>query len=77
MNYRPSHTRCFIILLGHSAGLVWTSDQPIAKVSTYIGQHNTEKQRQTSTPQVRFEPTTPVTKPKTYTLDCAATGTGL
>jgi hypothetical protein len=40
-------------------GLLWTSDQPVAKASTYTGQHNTETQRQTSMPRAGFEPTTP------------------
>jgi hypothetical protein len=43
-------------------GLLWTSDQPVAKVCVYTGQHNTEKQRQTSMPQVRLEPMIPKTK---------------
>jgi hypothetical protein len=38
----------FIILLGHSAGFLWTSDQLVAKASTYTGQHNAETQRQTN-----------------------------
>jgi len=38
------------------------SDQPVAKASTYTGQHKTETQRQTSMPQAGFEPTIPVTK---------------
>jgi hypothetical protein len=36
--------------------------QPIAKASTYSGQHNTETQRQTSMPQAEFEPMILVTK---------------
>jgi hypothetical protein len=43
-------------------GLLWTSDQPVAKVCVYTGQHNTETQRQTSMPRVRLEPMIPVTK---------------
>jgi len=31
-------------------GLVWTSDQPDGKASTYTGQHNTEGLRQTPVP---------------------------
>jgi hypothetical protein len=49
---------------------------PVAKDSTYTGQHNTETQRQTYMLRVGFEPTTPVTKRKTYALDRVATGTG-
>jgi hypothetical protein len=37
-----SHKRC-IDLFKHSVGLVWTSDQPIAKASTYTG-HKTQKE---------------------------------
>jgi hypothetical protein len=36
-----SHKR-FIDLFKHSVGLVWTSDQPIAKASMYTG-HKTQK----------------------------------
>jgi hypothetical protein len=49
--------------------LVWPrlkQHQPVGKVSTYTGQHNTEAhtetQRQTSMPQAGFEPTMPATK---------------
>jgi hypothetical protein len=68
-----AHTGGFVILLGHSAGLLWTSDQPVAKVSTYTGQHNTGTH--TSMPWAGFEPTTPVASRKTYALDRAAFGT--
>jgi hypothetical protein len=67
-----SSHRSFVILLG----LLWTSDQPVAKAPTYIGQSNTETQKQTSMPRAGFEPTTLVTKLKTYDLDRAANGTG-
>jgi hypothetical protein len=30
--------------LTHTVGLLWTSDQPVAKASTYTGQHNIETQ---------------------------------
>jgi hypothetical protein len=30
----------FLSLIKHWVGLLWTSDQPFAKVSTYTGQHN-------------------------------------
>jgi hypothetical protein len=46
------------------------SDQPVAKASTYTGQHNTETQGQTSIPLSEFEPTIPVIKrpiPTPYT----------
>jgi hypothetical protein len=36
------HTVGFEILLRHSVGLLWTSDQPVAKASTYTGQDNIE-----------------------------------
>jgi hypothetical protein len=71
-----SHTGDFVILLRHLVGLLWTIDQFVAVASSNTGQHNTETQRQTSMPRAEFEPTTPVTKRKTYILDRAATGTG-
>jgi hypothetical protein len=58
----PPHTGGFVILLRHLIGLLWTIDQPVAKASTYTGQHNTETQRQTSMPRAGFEPSIPVTK---------------
>jgi hypothetical protein len=39
-SYKDFHTGGFVILLRHTVGLLWTSDQPIAKASTYTGQHN-------------------------------------
>jgi hypothetical protein len=51
-----------MILLRHLVGLPWTSDEPVAKASTYTRQHNIETQRQTSMPRVGFEPMTPVIK---------------
>jgi hypothetical protein len=44
-----SHGR-FRNLFRHSVGRLWTSDQPVAKASTYTGQHTTERRRQTSMP---------------------------
>jgi len=46
----------------------WTSDRTPwtesahCKASTYMGQHNTEKHRHTSMPQVGFKPVIPVFK---------------
>jgi hypothetical protein len=37
-------------LFRHVIGLLWTSDQPVAKASTDTGQHNILTQRQTSMP---------------------------
>jgi hypothetical protein len=51
-----------VILERYLVGLLWTSDQPVAKASTYTERHNTETQRQTSMPRVEFEHTIPVTK---------------
>jgi hypothetical protein len=65
----------FVILLRHTVGLLWTSDQPVAKASTYTGQHNIETQRQTSMPRAGFEPM--IQAAKTYALDSVATGIGL
>jgi hypothetical protein len=33
----------FCNLFRYSVGLLWTSDKPIAKASTYTGEHNTER----------------------------------
>jgi hypothetical protein len=69
------HAGGYVIFLRHLVELIWTSDQPVAKASTYTWQHDTETQRQTSMPRAGFESTIPVTK--IYALGRAATGTGL
>jgi hypothetical protein len=33
-------TFLYHITIRHTVGLLWTSDQPVAEVSTYTGQHN-------------------------------------
>jgi hypothetical protein len=48
----PPVLRFLILLFRHTVGLLWTSDQPVAKASTY-----TETQSQTSIPRAGFEPT--------------------
>jgi hypothetical protein len=64
-------------ILRHKVGLLWTSDQPVAKASTYTGQHNIHK-IQTSMPRSGFEPAIPTTnRLQTYALDRAATMIGL
>jgi hypothetical protein len=45
-----SHTRGLFNLFTHSVGLLWTSDQSVAKASTYTRQHNEERRGQTSMP---------------------------
>jgi hypothetical protein len=71
------HTGWYIILSRKSVGLLWTSDQPFAKASTYTGQHSIETKRQTSMPRAGFEPTITATKrPQTYALYSAVTGIG-
>jgi hypothetical protein len=45
-----SHTGRFLILCRQLVGLLWTSDQPVAKASTYTVQHNIEIKRQTFMP---------------------------
>jgi hypothetical protein len=45
---RASQTEGFFNLFRHSVGLLWTSDRPVAKASTYAGQQNKEKLEQTS-----------------------------
>jgi hypothetical protein len=58
----------------HLVGPLWTSDQLVAKTSTW--QHNTHN-RQTSMPPVGFEPTKAVSeRPQTYASDRAVTGPG-
>jgi hypothetical protein len=37
-------------------GLLWTSDGPVAKASTYIGQHNAERRGQISMPKRDSKP---------------------
>jgi hypothetical protein len=54
-----SHRR-FHNLIKTFLELLWTTDQTVAKASTYTGQHNTETQ--TSMPRAGLEPTIPVTK---------------
>jgi hypothetical protein len=58
---KPSHTGGFVTLVRHLIGLLWTSDQSLAKASTYTGQHtnntHTETQKQTSMPRVGFDRT--------------------
>jgi uncharacterized protein YxeA len=55
-----------IIVLRHTVGLLWTSDKPVAKASTYIRQHNTETQRQKSMVRAGFEPNPSNQAAKTY-----------
>jgi hypothetical protein len=52
----------------HAVGLLWTTDEPVAKASTDTGQHNVETQRRTSMSWSGFEPTIPVTKRPIRTL---------
>jgi len=58
-----------------SAGLLWTSDQPIAETSTR--QHTPITTDKCPCPPAGFETTTPAgERPQTYALDRTATGTG-
>ena len=60
-----------------SAGLLWTSDQPVAETSTRTT-HNTHNRQTAMLHPVRFEPTVPASeRPQTHALDGAATRTGL
>jgi hypothetical protein len=52
----PPHTRSFLILLRHLVRLLWSSDQPVAKASTYTGQHNTVRRGRTFMPLAGFDP---------------------
>jgi hypothetical protein len=56
-----SHQR-FYSLINISVGLLWMSDQPVAKASTYTRQQNTGTQKQTAMTRAGFERTSPVTK---------------
>jgi hypothetical protein len=38
----PCLLRFSILLFTHAVGHLWTSDQPVAKASTYTGKHNTK-----------------------------------
>ena len=58
-----------------SVGLLWTSDQLVAEISTIT--HNTHK-REISMPPAGFEPTISESeRPHTYALDSAATDLGM
>jgi len=60
-----------------SVGLLWSSDQLVAKTSLYLTTHNTHK-RQTSILPAGFEPSIPASQRlKTYALYRAATGNGI
>jgi hypothetical protein len=59
----------------HSVELLWTSDQPDVKTSTW--QHTTLTRDKTSMPPVGFEPTIPASeRPQTHALGRAANGIG-
>jgi hypothetical protein len=56
-----------------AAGLLWTSDQPVAETATYTARNKHEKQM--SMPSAEFEPGFPAIKRlQTYALDHTATG---
>jgi len=73
----PPHLRGFQIIHNdapQSVGLLWTSDQLVAEISTW--QHKRDN-RWTPMPPVGFEPTISASeRPQTYASCCAATGTG-
>jgi len=84
MALQPKSGLCLLLLrflkllFRHSVRLLWTSDQPVSKASTYTGQHNSERQGQTSTSYAGFEPTFSGSKrptPKTYASYSAPTET--
>jgi hypothetical protein len=72
----PPHAGGFVIWLRGLVGLPWTSDQPVAKASSYTGQHNTEAETNihASSGIRTHDPSNQAAK--TYALDRAATGTG-
>jgi hypothetical protein len=60
----------------HSVGLLWTSDQPDAAISTW--QHTTLTTDKHLCPRRGSNPTIPESKrPQTHALDCAATWIGI
>jgi hypothetical protein len=68
------------MLLTQLVGLIWTSDQPVAKASIYTGQHNTEthkymKKNIHSSSGIRTHDLSNEVA-KTYALFRAVTGTG-
>jgi hypothetical protein len=46
----------------HFIGLLWTSNQPVAKASTYAGQQTAERQGQTPMLEAGFKPTISASK---------------
>jgi hypothetical protein len=67
--YTHTHTHT------HSVALLWTNDRPVAQ-DIYLTRDNIQN-RQTSKLPAGFESAIPASaRPKTYTLDRAATGTG-
>jgi hypothetical protein len=62
-----------MIVFRHTAGLLWTSDQPVSETSTCTGQHKNTREKHPC-PQRDSNPGPPATKrPQTYALDRAAT----
>jgi hypothetical protein len=58
-----SHGRFLIIFTSrYLVGLLWTSDKPVTKASTYTGEHNTERRGKTSMSQAGFKPTISASK---------------
>jgi hypothetical protein len=58
----------------HAIGFDWTSDQPVAKASTYTAQHNTQTNIHAPTAIRTHDHRNQAAK--THALDSAATGTG-
>jgi hypothetical protein len=70
-----SHTRGFLILLRHAVGLPWTSNQLVAKASTYTAQHRSTETNIHASSGIRTrDPSNQAAK--TYALDREATGAG-
>jgi hypothetical protein len=69
-----SHQR-FRNLFRHLVGLLWTSDRPVAKASTYTGQHTTQKDEDTHALSGIRTHDLSVQAIKAYASDRAATGT--
>jgi hypothetical protein len=60
-------------LLRQLVGFLWTSDQPVAKASTYTEQHNAETQRQ----KIHAHSGIRAHVARSYVLDRATTGIGV
>jgi hypothetical protein len=66
------HTERYCRPFRQFVGLLWTSDQPVTKASTYTGQHNTETRKQ---PCFKWDLNPRSQSPTTDASDRETTGT--